>query len=314
MKNILKGILCLILLSCMIGCGASEANKGTPLSIQAMNTIENYAEFSLFKIETVKEMKAPIHTGLYYESKSEAETYVDVVLDWKNLSTQSFQESELVTITAKNENGIEYNDVLYVVETSRGTSLSQFEEIKPLTTARVHCGISVPITETNLTITLKVKNEMYTCEYSLNSKVSNEKELKENDEVVDKDYAAFVFKGIEYTDDLLPPDTSKAYRHYKVDDTNNTYLVVKFDLTNYMSDDLDCDEIFGMKAIYMDKYNYDGFAVIEDEDGRGFSSFEDIKPLTTRSFYYLIEVPKSVQEESLKLNIYFNKQEFYYIK
>ena len=47
-----------------------------------------------------------------------------------------------------------------------------------------------------------------------------------------------------------------------------------------------------MNLTYMDKYHYDGFVVVEDEDGRGFDTYEDITPLSTRHFYYLIEVPK----------------------
>lgn len=295
------------------GCG-STTPKGASLTLSTLNTIENYGEFSLFKVVTTEDIKAPIHQGLYYESKSENETYVDVVIDWKNLSTQSVREDELFTISAKNEATIQYSDVLYVVETDRGTSVRQLEDIAPLTTARIHCGISVPKTETQLTITLKVKNEEYVFEYTVGSIMDSAPELKVDDMIEHHNYAFYTFKGVEYTDDLLPADTSRSYNHYQVDNKDNTYLVAKFEFKNLSTDTLNCDEIFGITATYMDKYKYHGFVVVEDEDLRGFSSYESIKPLTTRNFYYLIEVPKSVMEESLRLDIYCNNQEYVYTK
>lgn len=121
-----------------------------------------------------------------------------------------------------------------------------------------------------------------------------------------------MFNGIEYTDDLLPSNTSGAYSHYDIDNSSNTYLVAKFDITNYMSSEKDCDTFIGIKALYLDKYTYTGFVVVEDDDGKGFSSYEDISPLSTRHFYYLIEVPKTVVENDVTLTISFNGKEYTY--
>ena len=62
----------------------------------------------------------------------------------------------------------------------------------------------------------------------------------------------------------------------------------------------------------MNKYTYTGFIVVEDTDGKGFSTYEDIAPLTTRTAYYLIEVPNTVKDKSYELTIAFNTEEYTY--
>lgn len=126
------------------------------------------------------------------------------------------------------------------------------------------------------------------------------------------DFAKIIFNGIEYTQDVLPSNTSGSYRHYEIDNKDNTYLVVKMDITNYQDTSKRCDTFVGVKAEYMDKYTYTGFVVVQDSDEKGFSAYESISPLSEREFYYLIEVPKSVIENELEVKISFDGKEYSY--
>jgi hypothetical protein len=142
--------------------------------------------------------------------------------------------------------------------------------------------------------------------------VSNATPISVGQTVEVADFATMVFNGTEYTDDLMPSNTSGYYTHYPIDDPANTYLIVKFDITNYQTAARDCDTFLGVKATYMDKYTYTGNVVVEDEDGEGFSAYEDIAPLTTRHFYYMIKVPKTVSSNPVSLTVSFNGQEYTY--
>lgn len=289
-----------------------EEIKETELVLATQNTVTDYADFTLFKVSTAKKITASIAGDIYYENKNDGETYVDVILDWTNTSTETIKCKDLLLAYAIASNGTEYTNCLYAVETNNASYLSSHEKVAPLSTVRLHCAISVPESETDLTLKLAVNDNKYTYNYSLGEVVSNAKEIKIGDTIEEADFATLVFNGIEYTDDLLPPNTSGAYRHYEVDSTSNTYLVVKCDITNYMSGEKKCDTFLGIKALYMDKYTYTGFVVVEDEDGKGFSAYEQITPLSTRHFYYLIEVPKTITENEVKLTLSFNGQEYTY--
>lgn len=323
MKKILSFLLTSIMCMSLCACGGNtNANNDSSVSetepkeaelvLATQNTVADYADFTLFKVVTGKKVTASIAGGTYYENNNSGETYVDIILDLTNISTETISSEDVVTASAFNSNGTEYTNCLYAIETNNATYLSQYENISPLSTVRLHCAISVPEIETDLTLKLMVKDKEYIYSYSLGEVASSAKEIKVGESVEEADYATLMFNGIEYTDDLLPSNTSGFYSHYNIDNASDTYLVVKFDVTNYMSSDRDCENFVGITALYLDKYTYTGFVVVEDDDGRGFSSYENISPLSTRHFYYLIEVPKTVVENDVTLTISFNGKEYTY--
>ena len=315
---ILTVVLCLVLASCS-GSSGNQGSAGTnkndtsssALSIGTENKIENYVDFSLIKVETTKKIQAPM-SSLYYEISDAGMTYVDVILDVTNTSTTGIMSDEMLEVWAIGASGSEYRSVFYALENGSGTDISQYENLAPLTKAKLHCGIRVSETETNVTIKLKVNGEEYTYDYALGKAVSNAKTIAVGDTIEAADYATLVFNGIEYTDDLLPPNTSGSYNHYQVDDSANTYLVIKYDVTNYQGTSKDIETFVGAKATFMEKYTYTGFVIVEETDGKGFDSYSSIDPLTTRHFYYLIEVPDTVADKALTVQLHFNGQEYLY--
>ena len=321
MKKIISLVLAVFLCISLCACG-SLSGKNNPsdekdapsntLMLSVINEVREYAKFELFKIETAKKISASFADTIYFENKNNGETYVDVVLDWTNISTETVNSSDALVLTAVGAGGAKYTANLYAVETNNASYLSQYEGILPLSTVRLHCALSVPENETALTLTLKVNGERYSYAYTMGDLVRDAKPLNPGDTVKAQDIAAIQFVGLEYTDDVLPSDTSSAYRHYTIDNPSNIYLVAKFDLTNYASSEKDADSFFGIKAMYMNQYTYTGFIVVENENGRGFSAYEDILPLSTRHFYCLIEVPKAVMDYDMSLTLAFNGEEYVY--
>lgn len=289
-----------------------EAPEAAELSLGETNEVEDYLEFSLFKITTTKKVTALMGDEIYYEAPNSNESYVDIVLDVKNCSNVSLSTEELLEVSATDSDGTTFDNVLYAIETNDNTYISKYETISPLSRARFHCAIALPDSEETLTLTLSIKGESFACEYGMGDVVRNAPALSEGELLEAEDYATMRFHGIDYTNDLLPTDTSGAYSHYQIDNASNTYLAVKFDITNYQSIAKEEHTFVGMTAQYMGKYNYTGFAVVEDTDGKGFSTYEEIDPLTTRYFYYLFEVPKTVIEHEVELTIAFNGQEYTY--
>lgn len=291
---------------------ADDAPSTTELALAAPYTVEDYAQFTLFKVSTTENVTASLAARYYYENTTEGETFVDMILDWTNTSTQAISSSNVLTASATNSSGTVYTNCLYAVETNNASYMSQYEDIAPLSTVRLHCAVSVPESETDLTLKLNIQGTEFAFDYTVGNTEVNASVLAIGDTVEAEDFAALVFNGIEYTDDVLPSNTSGSYSHYTVDNASNTYLVVRFAVTNYQSAAKDCDTFIGVKATYMDKYTYTGSVVVEADDGKGFSAYESISPLSTRQFYYMIEVPKTVTENEVALTISFNGQEYTY--
>lgn len=318
MKKIFYLLMVMCLSVSLVACGGNDesGNNDTPkqneLTVGEENTVGETASFKLFKINTTKKIEATMGSNLYYDNDNQGQTYVDVVLDYTNNSEESVNSEDLCVMTATTNSGEIYHASLFAVETNDYTYVSTYEEIQPLATARVHCAVSVPEDTESVKITLTIDGSKYCYDYTLSKTVKEENPIALGDLIGNEDYATVKFSKVEYTKKLLPSNTSDWYSYHEVDNNDNSFLAVKFEITNYLGNSKEADTFVSVKAKYMDKYTYTGFMVVEDTDQQGFSSYEDIDPLTTRTAYYLIEVPDTVLEKNFELTIAFNAEEYSY--
>lgn len=321
MKKLLALLLCGVLCLSLCACGNTDRdddrndNQKRPskvLTLDETKTVKDYAAFSLVKVFATKKLTPSVAGFTYYENETDGNVYVDVVLDWKNLCDTPIACDEIAELTAVGAHGIQYECKFYALETTGYSDLNQYANIDPLSTARLHCVLDVPQTESKLDITLKVKRTNYTLTYTMGDTLSNATELQVGDVIEEPDFATLSFLGISYADKVKPTNTDGFYTLYEAESPDSTYLMVRYDVTNRMSDAVGGRSFAGVTAVYMDKYTYDGFAAVEDADGSGFSTYEVIKPLTTRHMYFLIEVPKSVIENEVTLTLFFHGKEYVY--
>ena len=183
MRKIVAAFLILALCLSFCACGGKGGSWGkgrkkglgpgqTELVLANQNSVEDYADFSLFKVVTGKKITASISDDIHYENDTEGETYVDIVLDWTNTSTETISSEDLLVTYATNAKGKDYTECLYAIETRDGTYLRRREDIEPLFTVRLHCAITVPESETDLTLYLDIKGEQYVCSYTLGDRLS----------------------------------------------------------------------------------------------------------------------------------------------
>lgn len=283
--------------------------KGTVLELETSYEVPDYTEFTLVSITTTDKVTSSMDGSFYYPS-DDGKIYVDVVFDLTNTGTEAIDIDDFMSLTAVNSSGTSYPCGLYCIESDGMTDLDTWGEITPLASTRFHAAVAVPDSETKLTLDFDIGGSPFTYEYETGQSIKKTIELHPGDVIENENYASMEFLDYEFTEDLLPPNTSGYYRHYQVDDTNSIYLVLKFNVTNYQATSKDIDTFIGVGTTFADKYKYTGFVVQEDEDGRGFSSYDNIDPLTSAKLYYLIEVPKTVMDKSFAVNIVFDKQEY----
>lgn len=268
--------------------------------------IEDIAEFSLFKIITTHKVVAT-NNSWYINPPSSDTTYIDVIFDYTNLKSSDVQLNEAIQMTVYGEDNVKNKDISYSTE----NNYSPYS-FKPLTTNRLHCYLEIPSTEANYELEFLVGKKIYRCKYHTNDVVRTENYVLVGDVIKEEDFAEVIFNGIEYTSDLMPSNVLKAKNHLIVDDPSNTYLVAKFDITNLQNYARQAEEFLSAFAIYQGKYNYNGFLVVETDDGSYFSYYEDIEPLSTWKAYILIEVPIAVTESEAELTFMVNGKEYIY--
>lgn len=318
MKKLLSLLLCGVLCLSLCACGDSDdggrrkTSRAETLALAETVTVEDYAAFTLVKVVDTTKITPSIQGSFYYENKEDGNTYVDVVLDWQNLYETPIACDEVATLSAEGSSGAEYECRFFLLETDDYSDLDQYENIDPLTTARLHCVLDVPTSEITLDITLTADKKDFALTYTLGDPIRRTKELTPDTTIEETNYANFRFDSVFYTDDLKPSNTDSVYTHYEIDSPDSTYLVVQYDITNLQNNGKLQDSFVGVTAVYRNKYTYTGFTVVEDEDGAGFSSYDDIEPLSTRRLYCLIKVPKSVTADEVTLTLFFRGKEYVY--
>ena len=315
MKKLLSLIMVIAMVLSLASCGgggsSEPAKTATPLVIGEKHTIEGFAEFTLFKIQTTDKIGASVDSSYSYAS-SDGTKYVDLVLDITNLGAETIEAEDIVSVTATNATGGNYTCSTFISENASGTEIDAYASINPLASTRLHCATSVSDSEEAVKLTLTVNGQEYTYDYICSEIVRDAKTIAKGDVLEKEDFAKLEFKGAMYTDDLMPSNTSGYYSHYQVDSSDNTYLVVKMNLTNYQSSGRNLESFVGVKATYMDKYTYDGFMVVEESDKTGFDSYCDLSPLAEYKAFVLIEVPKTVTENDAVIELAFAGQEYLY--
>lgn len=120
-------------------------------------------------------------------------------------------------------------------------------------------------------------------------------EIFVGDTITEEGVAEIKLKKISYQTRINPSDTSGFYSYYEVKNKDNIYLVCQFDFTNLETEaGYDIGDYLSFSVTYDGGYTYTGWSVAED--GGTLTTYPNLLPLTTFNSYYVMEVPKKLQE------------------
>lgn len=126
----------------------------------------------------------------------------------------------------------------------------------------------------------------------------------------------FTLKKVELSYDVEPDNPPSYYSHYAAE-SGMVYLHIDADIKNTQKQNLECDEVYQVKADYNGGYMYSGFAVAEDDDGDfTYANITSISPLQTLGVHNLVSCPQEVETStnSLKITIVMSDEtEYEYI-
>lgn len=316
MKKIVAVILSAVLCFVLFGCGAdnNSAKEGKSGKEEIKNTIEigkpvtvqDYAEITLRKVVSSDKVQSIKDEG-YIENTVSGEKYIDCIADVKNLTAETIMSEDFLTAKAKSFYGTEYTADVFAVELDYG--VYTYSELKPQSKNTMHIAISVPESEPEFTITFSINDEMYSFDYKMGEVLRNAVSLTKDSTVGDDKYATLKFIGIDFTDDVIPSNVNDYYGHYAIENSTNTYMVIKTNVTNYQSTAKAMDKLVFARATFSGKYEYSGFVVRESSSGDDFD-YNPVNPLENANIYIIIEVPKTVIETPYEVSLIFNNQEY----
>lgn len=117
---------------------SGTANKNELFSVVGTNTVQEVCEYYLKGFNVTSRIEPSTITGIhsYYDVKTEGNTYIDVILDVKNLNNEAKMADDLITAKIKINNN-EYI-CFSVVENADGSDLEKYASIKALETRVIH--------------------------------------------------------------------------------------------------------------------------------------------------------------------------------
>lgn len=305
-------ILASLFTACSSGDSSDDEKDKNVLKIGDKFTIEDYAEITVKEVIVSPKVEPPKITeySLTYGSDDEAKTYVTTVLELKNLSSEEIALEDFAEVAIKNGNA-KFVCGLFLLLTEDDTLFSEYESIASDATSTIYC--STLINKDSLgdsVISFTVKDETYTMNINTADTTVKNKDISLDQTITAEDYAEFTLKSIELTDDVAPSKAKKSSSHIEIENTDNIYIDVIAEVTNFQSSDTAAELFYGAKAIYEGEDSYNGFIVAEEEDGTTFDRYLSIPSSSTTLIHSLIEVPKEVMTGNTEVIIYFNGERY----
>lgn len=298
----------------------SSAVSKNSVDLEGTNIVDEVVEYKVKQINTIEKLEPPITESFYtfIKVKQEGNVFIDITIDMKYLGSESKYVDELIKPKIIIEDQ-EYTGRT-VVEDDGGSDLTSGDifKIDSLSQQRVHIITEVPEASLDKEVhaILTIDGKDFESKFNLQEVVPEKKVINVGDLLTAEDYMEVTIKSLEYTKNLEPSKPGNFYTHYEVDGQDKIYLVLGVNVKNLYEESLDVDKLLGVKVRYNEKYNYDSFAVAEEDDGSNltYANISSIDPLGNGIVYYLCEMPEEVQSGKVEVEIYLDGELYYLVK
>lgn len=128
------------------------------------------------------------------------------------------------------------------------------------------------------------------------------KELQNNEVILINDLCEFYVESSKIAKEIKPKRPSGVYSYYEAEE-GKVIVDICISYKNLTGNDVDSDEVMDATLLYANKYNYDGFCVVEEDNRSDMTRDNDIAPLTTEFIHFLFKVPVELQNSTEELCI-----------
>ncbi len=288
----------------------------TPIALQetVTITIENVCAFYVDRSQIAARIDPPTPASFYsyYETGDPDRVYVDVCVAYQNLGTTGCRADGLFSASLLYGGKYSYTGFSIIEESGRGDfTYSNITDIAPLTTGYVHYLFEVPaeVTQTNrsveVTLSTGGNDYIYTVQAgdgvpfgADDPAITKECGAVAQGEVVTiGGVAEFYVDRSQIASRIDPPSPGSFYSYYEVDDPAQVYVDVCFAVCNLTASGIRADQMINATLIYADRYEFDGFSVIEADNRSDFTytNITDVTPLTNNYVHYLFALPAEAQ-------------------
>ncbi|MCR5146866.1 MAG: hypothetical protein K6B70_05945 [Clostridia bacterium] len=319
-KKVLSiGVLLVIIVSVLSGCGKKDANKKKKVTINYGETcsIENKFELIVKANRIVERLTPPNPTGVYnYFWAGEGKKIVDISTELKNLTEDKIIPKDLMS--AKMYVDDKEYDVFYVSENTAGSDLqgNSFEkEIEANGVRKLHFAAKVEKEllekETTIKLGIKANNNEYTylvnlvkdgesvksegATINLNYKGTT---IKENQLISVPGLCDFTITKCQFTEKVEPSNPTAFHRYLPAKD-GKLYVDLQVTVKNTQDKAVKQAQLPGSAVLYCGDKSYTVQTLVETAQGGDFSASTtqaDINSSETRLYHLVATVPAEVKD------------------
>ena len=318
MKKRLVLALILLTLILLISCNThpadtpAESSEEVPayLSLGTEYSVPGYADFAMVRLEAAPFLLTSMGHKFGQTPRTD-ELYIDLVLDFTNLTQKHIYSGRAVSFTATGSKGI-YENALFLLESEDMTLLTINERLEPQSTARLHCGLAIPVGEEFLQLELNVNGQLFTLELAPPAPLKNAAPFALGDEIINENLGSLVLQELRFTVSLASEGNESIFTLYTPPNTKNHYFVASLQAANSQDVPVNIHRFLGCALRSDNGRLYTGFAVEENQSG--FEPFGQIESNEAVTLHLLVEVPKEEvgEGESWEFSLFFDGAEYLY--
>lgn len=321
---------------------AKEPEIVFPDTFERMDTLvfPGKFEFSILSTEFATKVEPPkpgsFHS--FYEVKDTDKVYSHIVIRVKNLGGSNVSADDILQLKVKYDGKYEYSGFTAVEEDDGSDfTYANITSIPPLTSKTLHVLAEVPkeVQESGKSVEWVVKADGKTIttagtetggqtlvmakEHKVpdNVKWQEYEKLTAGEVKVVGEYAEIAVTQAELTTVVKPPKPGMFHTYYEVKAPDKIYAHLAVSFKNVAASAKGADEALTVRVIYDNKYEYRGFATVEEGGGEDFNyaNITRIDPLATERLHYLFELPAEAKDnqQPIAFVIQANGQNFGYV-
>lgn len=292
--------------------GSGSSGGSSSISLEGANVVEDTVQYEIINVFKSSKVQAPLGGGLYYTPESGNE-FIIVEAKVKSLLAQSTDLSEVLTMSLT-VNGQAYAATAYELS-ENDSDVSQAWAIEPLAETKMYFACQVPkgVSTDGMVLNVISGGKTSTTPVSITDFESKKSFIEIGKEITDGETLSATVEKVYFTSKISPSNPDSYYSYYEAEN-GKIYLAMKVKVKNLKGDDLQCEDIAGVKCVYNDKYEYDAASCVEEDEGSDltYTNITSIAPLDTTVMYYYIEMPKDAENGSSEISMYILGETYYY--
>lgn len=282
---------------CLLGCQQKE-NVET-LEPAKRYTIVDQLEYEVIKSEVVKQINPTNknQTYQYIKPTQEQQSFIDVIVNVKNLTDKEWDLSELMSgefIVNKSTYKLEL-----AIESVRYNHMSQTDTLKANEERYIHvyCEINDVDIENDATLHLKVLDQnQYTFTFSTEQTVQLS-EQKSLGDILSLSESSLTIKAINQSDRVEPSVKGIFYSYIPADNEDETFIVLQTELKNISKEQIDPREYIYCEYLVGDHEPIKSRVIIESNNHKSLSQSDQIASGETRIVYLAMSVNRDLLKD-----------------